>query len=151
MMNIYMCLYQALASIQAIEDMVEDIGLKISIKMNAVALNVSPVATGGGGSTVKTDTYFERRKFPSFDGKKRNYPSFKKEWRTCIQPSFGVELQLREIVKAVPKEIQPDIKNLKTMNEVWDLLAEEYGQTEELVTESISSLTDFRFTAKTEG
>ena len=132
--------------------MVEDIGLKISIKMNAVAPNVSPAATGGGGgSTVKTDTYFERRKFPSFDGKKRNFPSFRKEWRTCIQPSFGEEFQLREIVKAVPKEIQPDIKNLKTMTEVWDVLSQEYGKPDELVTECISSLTDFRFSAKTEG
>ena len=139
------------ASIHEIEDMVEDIGLKISLKLNAVAPITSPATTGGGGSTVKTDTYFERRKFPSFDGKKRNYPSFKKEWRTCIQPSFGVELQLREIVKAVPKEIQPDIKNLKTMEEVWNVLSREYGRPDELVTECIGSLSNFHFTAKSDG
>ena len=136
-------------SIQVFEETLGDIGLKISLKLNAVAPNTSPSSTAGGGSTVKSDVYFERRKFPSFDGKKRNFPTFKKEWRTCIQPSFGVELQLREIVKAVPKEIQPDIKNLKTMEEVWNILSQEYGRPRELVTESIRSLTDFQFSSKT--
>ena len=98
------------ASIQSMEETIGDIGLTISMKMNAVAPNTSSSATGGGGGSVKSDMYFERRKFPTFDGKRRNFPSFKKEWRTCIQPSFGVEFQLREIVKAVPKDIQPDIK-----------------------------------------
>ena len=139
------------ASIQAIEDKVEDIGLRISMKMNEVASNTSPSSTVGGGSTVKSDVYFERRKFPSFDGQRRNFPSFKKEWRTCIQPSFGVELQLREIVKAVPKDIQPDIKNLKTMEEVWNVLTQEYGRPRELVTDCINGLTNFQFSAKTEG
>ena len=139
------------ASIQAIENMIEDVALKISMKMNAVAPNTNPSSPVGGGCTVKSDVYFERRKFPSFDGQKRNFPSFKKEWRTCIQPSFGVELQLREIVKAVPKDIQPDIKNLKTMEEVWTVLSNEYGRPSELVSESIHSLTDFRFSSKTEG
>ena len=69
------------ASIQAIEDMIEDVGFKISMKMNAVTPNASPTTVGGGGSTVKSDVYFERRKFPSFDGQRRNFPSFKKEWR----------------------------------------------------------------------
>ena len=54
------------ASIQAIEDMVEDIGLRISMKMNAVTPNASPTTAGGGGSTVKSEVYFERRKFPFF-------------------------------------------------------------------------------------
>ena len=142
------------ASIQAIEDMIEDIGLKISMKMNAVAPNTSPtMAAGGssGGNSMKSDVYFERRKFPSFDGQRRNFPSFKREWRTCIQPSFGVELQLREIVKAVPKNIQPDIKNLKTMEEVWNVLTQEYGRPRELVTDCINGLTNFQFSAKTEG
>ena len=130
--------------------MIEDIGVKISLKINGVAPTNSPVSVGGGNA-VKSDTYFERRKFPSFDGQRRNFPSFKKEWRTCIQPSFGVELQLREIVKAVPKDIQPDIKNLKTMEEVWDVLSKEYGRPDELVTECISSLTNFQFSSKTEG
>ena len=130
-------------SIQVFEETLGDIGLKISLKLNAVAPNTSPSSTAGGGSTVKSDVYFERRKFPSFDGQRRNFPSFKKEWRTCIQPSFGVELQLREIVKAVPKDIQPDIKNLKTMEEIWTVLSNEYGRPSELVSESIRSLTDF--------
>ena len=138
------------ASIQSMEETIGDIGLTISMKMNAVAPNTSSSATGGGGGSVKSDMYFERRKFPTFDGKRRNFPSFKKEWRTCIQPSFGVEFQLREIVKAVPKDIQPDIKNLKTMEEVWQVLAHEYGRPRELVTECIRGLTNFKFTAKTE-
>ena len=63
---------------------------------------------------------------------------------------IGVEFQLREIVKAVPKETQPDIKNLKSISEVWDVLSREYGRPDELVTECTSSLVNFQFTAKSD-
>ena len=49
--------------------MIEDIGVKISLKINGVAPTNSPVSVGGGNA-VKSDTYFERRKFPSFDGQR---------------------------------------------------------------------------------
>ena len=68
----------------------------------------------------------------------------------CIHPSLGVEFQLREIVKAVPKDILPDIKNLKTMEEVWTVLSGKYGKPRELVTECISRLTDIKFSTKNE-
>ena len=51
----------------------------------------------------------------------------------------------------MPKDIQPDIKNLKSMEEVWTVLMNEYGRSHELVTECINGLTDFRFSGKTEG
>ena len=51
----------------------------------------------------------------------------------------------------MPKDIQPDIKNLKTMEEVWNVLTQEYGRPRELVTDCINGLTNFQFSAKTEG
>ena len=78
------------------------------------------------GSRGRPESFFERRPFPKFNGSKRNYPSFKREWRECISKSFKEEFQLREIKRCVPKEIELDLKNLRSMKEVWDQLQEEY-------------------------
>ena len=49
-------------------------------------------------------------------------------------------------------DIQPDIKNLRQIAEVWKVLDDEYGQVMELTAELIKDLTSFQFSkqAKTE-
>ena len=42
--------------------------------------------------------------------------------------------------------MEPDIKNLHTKAEVWDVLNREYGDSEELVNKSFGSLVNFAFT-----
>ena len=52
----------------------------------------------------------------------------------------------------MPAQIQPDIKNLRLITEVWEVLDEKYGQVMELTAELIEDLTSFQFSmeAKTE-
>ena len=103
--------------------------------------------SGVAGSEVsrKHQTYFQRRPFPVFGGEKREYMSFRKEWKETVGKEFPEEFQLREIRKCVPKEIVPDIKNLPTMTKVWDTLNEEYGQVMDICNEAVHTLTTFKF------
>ena len=48
--------------------------------------------------------------------------------------------QLREITKRVPKEIEPDVKNATTMDEVWDILNHEYGKAVDICREAVEEL-----------
>ena len=57
------------------------------------------------------------------------------------------EFLVRKISRHIPAEMEPDIKNLHTMADVWDVLNKEYGVSEELVNESVGSLVNFFFTA----
>ena len=75
---------------------------------------------------------YEKRPFPQFNGKKRNFPSFRREWTETVTGRYSSEFDLREIRRCTPRAIQPDIKNLKTVNEVWEFLEQEYGQLLEL-------------------
>ena len=115
--------------------------------------HVSSGRSSSDGDGERQQNYFEKRPFPKFSGEKREYPSFRKEWKQCIAPSFQSEFQLREIRRAIPKHVEPDIKNLKTMDQVWTFLDDEFGQPMEISSELVDSLTNFKFSsgAKTEG
>ena len=69
--------------------------------------------------------YFQKQPFPKFSGESRDYLCFRKEWRETVAPSHDEIFQLREIRRAVPAKLQPDLKNLRTMQEVWSTLDEE--------------------------
>ena len=45
---------------------------------------------------------------------------------------------------AVPKYIEPDLKNLRTIDEVWMILEREYSDVSELTNELIRSLMNFQ-------
>ena len=67
--------------------------------------------------------------------------------------SHTMVFQLQEIRRAVLPKIQPNRKNLKTMNEVWEaLLYEEFGQIMENVSSLVLGLVAFKNSkeAKTE-
>ena len=95
---------------------------------------------------------YENRPYPKFDGKKRNYPSFRRDWSETVTNKVAPEFVLRLIRDNVPAQIQPDIKNLRKITEVWMVLDDEYGQVMELTAELIKDLTSFQFSkeAKTE-
>ena len=63
------------------------------------------VVVGATGPNPRgpNQNYFEKRPFPKFSGEKRDFPSFRKEWTTCIGTSFREKFQLREIRRCVPK------------------------------------------------
>ena len=71
--------------------------------------------------------YFQKQPFLKFDRQKRNYPSFRREWTDTVSSSYLVDFQIREIRRNVPKIVEPDLKNLKTMQEVWAFLDQVYG------------------------
>ena len=118
----------------------------------SVAGSVTSVNTSSSG--VNPNMYYQKRSFPKFDGNVRNYMGFRREWRETLA-DYPVALQLREIKMAVPKLIEPDLKNLDTMEKIWDVLNKEYGDTsyntslivEELISITVEGKTDLeRFT-----
>ena len=56
---------------------------------------------------------------------------------------MSVKLESKEIYGNVLKIIEPDLKILKTMNNVWTLLEREYGLVYELMNELIWELAQF--------
>ena len=98
----------------------------------------------------KARSYFQKQPFLRFSGEMRNYLSFCKEWKKTVAPNHDMVFQTSSIVLRffrsgwilggttllISRKIQPDLKNLKTMDEVWEALEEEFGQ----VMENVSSL-----------
>ena len=70
------------------------------------------------GFSRASQYFYEKRPFPQFDGQKRNFPSFRREWTKTVTGRYPSEFELREIRRCSPSTIQQDIKNLKTMNKV---------------------------------
>ena len=62
---------------------------------------------------------YEKRPYPNFDGNRRNYPSFRREWSETVTNKVATEFELRLIRDSVLAQIQRDIKNLKLITEVW--------------------------------
>ena len=88
---------------------------------------------------------YKKRPFPHLDGQNRFYPSFRREWTEAVtKAKFPADFELREIKRCTPKAIQPDIKNLKKVSDVWEFLNLEYGQLLELTSELVDSLTNFQ-------
>ena len=119
------------------------VGLIQNAKNLAASLTTSAqLPAGGGGQDGARSNHllYEKRPFPRFDGKKRNFPSFKREWSDTVTGKYPPDFELRQIRECTPKEIQPDIKNLKLLAEVWKVLNEEYGQVMELTSELIDML-----------
>ena len=117
----------------------------IAMKLAMVAV-VPEVAAANNRNRMGSDTYmYQRRPMPKFDGQKRNYPAFKREWQTGITGRFDADYEVREMKLNVPVEVEPDIKNLTTMVEVWGVLDSRYGKVMELTKELISDLQCFTF------
>ena len=96
---------------------------------NTASTNSASLEGSGGRSNISfARSYFQRQPFPKFSGESRDYLAFRKEWRETVTPSHDETFQLCEIRRAVPSKLQPDLKNLRSMNEVWAVLDEEFGQ-----------------------
>ena len=89
-------------------------------------------------------SYFQKQPFPRFSGESRDYLSFRKEWKETVAPSYDEVFQLQEVRRAVPPKIQPNLKNLRTMDEVWTTLDEEFYQIMENVSSLVRGLVAFK-------
>ena len=106
----------------------------------------SIISDGGSRGRGINDTYqYKRREKPTFDGQKRNYPSWKREWEEGISGLMPENCEVREVKLHVPVEVEPDLKNLTSMKEVWAILDSRYGKAMELTQELISGLQCFTF------
>ena len=116
------------------------------LSLLAVAAPTVPPPTTA--STRDWSYMYERRSLPSFAGARRDYPSFRREWQSNVSGKVSVEYELREIKQKTPLEVEPDLKNLKSLPEVWDFLDRKYGNTMELSSELINGLHNFQYSAK---
>ena len=126
-----------------------------SSPMPASMSSTNSVSSGGSGSRSDnsfTHNYFQRQLFPKFTGESRDYLAFRKEWKDTVTPSHDDTFQLREIRRAMPSKLQPDLKNLRSMDEVWTVFDEEFGQVLDNVSGQVRRLLAFKVSkeAKTE-
>jgi hypothetical protein len=132
-------------------------GVKTMIAVLKGTLSVRgefPAEGGSPGNTAdRGRQYFTKQPFPKFNGERRNYPGFKREWAETVVGNFPVQFEVREIRKNVPEEIEPDIKNLKNMTDIWLVLDQEYGEVMQCSSELVDCLIYFSYsaTAKTNG
>ena len=117
----------------------------ISKQMKVLSL-LSTAAPPVSGVASRDSSYmYSRRPLPSFGGARRDYPSFRREWQSNVTGKFSAEYELREIKQNTPAEVEPDLKNLKSMEAVWEFLDRKYGRTMELASELINGLHNFKF------
>ena len=103
------------------------------------------------GDTNPARSYFQKQPFPRFSGESRDYLCFRKEWRETVSPSHDKVFQLQEIRRVVPAKIQPDLKNLRMMQDVWATLDEEFGQMMENVSGLVRRLLAFKYPKEAKG
>ena len=122
----------------------------------ALLASVNPTARapagGTGGARPSQDHHFKRWDLPKFDGQRRNYPSFKKEWTDSVSGKYDPNHEVRQLKVNVPMEVEPDLKNVHEMRELWEVLDKKYGSVMELSKELVMGLQKFKFSpaAKTE-
>ena len=124
----------------------------IAALLASVNPTVQASAGATGGAQHRQDHYFKRWDLPKFDGQRRNYPSFKKEWTDSVSGKYDPNHEVRQLKINVPSEVEPDLKNVHEMKEIWEVLDKKYGSVMELSKELVMGLQKFRFSpaAKTE-
>ena len=111
----------------------------------SVASALAKVVPRVAPRTATLGTAFKKRDPPKFDGQRRNYPSFKKEWLVSVTGKLDPTTEVREIRYSTPSYDEPDLKNLHTMEEIWEFLDEKYGKVMELSRELIMGLQKFTY------
>ena len=84
--------------------------------------------------------YFKKRELPKFEGELRDFPAFRHDWQDSVAGKFDQGEEVRCIKERIPREVEPDVKNLRTMAEIWKVLDNKYGNVMDLSRELISGL-----------
>ncbi len=79
----------------------------------------------------------------------QDFPSFWQEWKETVTPCYSEVFRLMKIINEVLSLLQSDLKNLKKMDEVWEVLKEEFGQVMESIHSLVKSLTNFKYSKDT--
>ena len=86
----------------------------------------------------------ERMKLPVFSGKLADYPSFKEDWGHLVSGNLDAHTEMVKIKENVHKADKIELKNLRSMAEVWKYLDHEYGRDDKLAAERIAYLHAFQ-------
>ena len=118
----------------------------VASSLSKIAPSVAAVPRAAAPATA-----FKKRDPPKFDGQRRNFPSFKKEWLMSVTGKLDPTTEVREIRYSVPTVDEPDLKNLHTMEEIWAILDDKYGKVMELSLELIMGLQKFSYSKGARG
>ena len=86
----------------------------------------------------------ERTKLPVFSGKLADYPSFKEDWGHLVKGNLDSHMEMVKIRENVPKDAKVELRNLRSMADVWKYLDHEYGRDNKLAAERIAYLHAFQ-------
>ena len=95
-------------------------------KLMPVRPAAAPTGTGG------VQHFFKKRELPKFEGELRDFPAFRHDWQDSVAGKFDQGEEVRCIKERVPREVEPDVKNLHTMDEIWKVLDNKYGNVMDL-------------------
>ena len=103
------------------------------VSMSAAATGQTQQA-GGSGTTVQPKNTLERLPLPTFDGTKKNYLRFKKEFSNHVTYTTDKERMLALKTRCLLKSVDKNrVENEMTLKDCWDRLDEEYGDIDTLV------------------
>merc|ERR1711989_290488 len=96
--------------------------------------------------SAPTGPRFERLPLPTFkSGELRDYPTFKSDWVEAVDGYFKPSKERRAIRDCVPEDIRPDIERMRTMEEIWEFLDDEYVKPHELSAERVAYLHTYHY------
>ena len=99
----------------------------------AVTLTATPT-TATTAAPGRMGPKIERLPLPDFKGGQlKDYAKFKRDWKNVVGASFEPAIELQYIKEKVPARIRDLVEGLTTMEELWELLDDEFGKATELV------------------
>ena len=117
-------------------DKIQECRAVLSERLGKVKLARPAAAPTVGGA----QHFFKKRELPKFEGELRDFPAFRRDWHDSVAGKFDQGEEVRCIKERVPKEVEPDVKNLHTMVEIWKVLDDKYGNAMDLSRVLISGL-----------
>ena len=109
------------------------------------------VPSNGGsvqyGSGAHGGLSLEKLKCRKFSGKMQEYPRWKHVWEVQMHQRMSIKDEMIMLAESVPKAAQRELERLKTLDQVWEFLDEEYGNKRKLAAQRVADLNQFRFPA----
>ena len=125
-------------------DKIQECRAVLSERLGKVKLARPAAAPTVGGA----QHFFKKRELPKFEGELRDFPAFRRDWHDSVAGKFDQGEEVRCIKERVPKEVEPDVKNLHTMVEIWKVLDDKYGNAMDLSRVLISGLWNLTLPAR---
>ena len=99
-------------------------------------------ASGGSGCN---SLGMEKLKYPQFEEKLANYPSWKFDWSQLVNLRMDEPTELLKLREVVPKDTKMELKNLNTLDEAWVFLDSEFSDQDRCTAEIVRYLHAFQY------